>query len=139
MAGEAVKDLKCSLCLYWRMSRPNEGWCLRLAPDVASSADRIAHWPLTHGEQYCGEFESSAAALKLPHCVDCRFWRRPQNGFEPVDRGDKLFSWWENAGHCCRNAPRPSTDPGPRAYWPATNAADQCGSGMLKPGAPPAR
>lgn len=128
---EAIADEKsnCSQCLYWRLLLPKEGLCQRNAPE-ADDAEQIAHWPETHSDQWCGAFQTAGSARLLTHCGDCRFWRRPSNGFEPDDKYDKPASWWAKAGHCVRYAPRPSSNPGPRSFWLATHATDKCEEGM---------
>jgi hypothetical protein len=133
MATLAKEKSNCSYCLFWRLLRPKEGLCQRNAPN-AGDAEQIAHWPETHADQWCGAFETASSARVLTECGDCRFWRRPPNGFEPDDKSDKLASWWAKAGNCARHAPRPSSDPGPRAFWLATHATDQCAEGMPTPG-----
>ena len=124
---------RCDACAFWKMARPGEGWCLRRAPAGASESDRVAHWPTTRGVQGCGEYLSASAAYDRVSCGDCRFWRRPANGIQPVDRGDKLAGWWEKAGHCTRHAPVPQSEPGPRAFWRASNAMDACAEGLPRP------
>lgn len=121
----------CSHCHFWHLLRPHYGLCERNAPKP-SGEEQIAHWPETNRDQGCGEFETPAVARVLTHCGDCQYWRRPPNGFEPDDKGDKVASWWAMAGHCTRHAPQPSSDPGPRAFWPATHATDQCAEGKQK-------
>lgn len=133
MSADATED-NCSHCLFWKMARPTEGWCQRAAPEATNQPDRIAHWPTTHGTQFCGEFLRKGAALDLVNCADCRYWRKPAWGLQPVDRGDRLASWWAQAGHCARHAPRPQSEPGPRAFWRASHADDTCAESMRRPG-----
>ena len=45
-------------------------------------------------------------------CADCVFWRRPDGGLNPVNRGDMPMAWWARAGICARHAPRPSASLG---------------------------
>jgi hypothetical protein len=63
------------------------------------------------------------------HCVDCVVWRRPGLGLNPVSRGDMPMAWWARAGQCARHAPRPVSEPGPRAFWRATLGTDCCAEG----------
>lgn len=46
-----------------------------------------------------------------------------------MNRSDMPNSWWSNAGVCARRAPKPITEPGPRAFWRATSQTDYCGDG----------
>ena len=121
---------RCEQCLFWKMARPGEGRCLRRAPAAASEADRIAHWPTTHGAQCCGEFLERGAALEVVACADCRYWRKPAQGLQPVDRGDKPWAWWAQAGKCASHAPAPQSEPGPRAVWRASHETDSCAEGL---------
>jgi hypothetical protein len=121
---------RCDHCAFWKITRPPlEGFCLRNAPRPCSASDGIAHWPTTHGRQGCGEFTATGSHPKRVACGDCAFWHRPELGLQPVDRGDKPASWWNQAGLCIRHAPRPVSDPGPRAFWCATHQADSCADG----------
>ncbi|MDE2578096.1 MAG: hypothetical protein KGL46_04765 [Hyphomicrobiales bacterium] len=119
---------RCADCAYWELVRPNEGWCRRHSPTTPDAADAVAHWPQSHAEQWCGDFvashRTSAPAIT---CESCRFWRQPEAGLQPVDRGDRIASWWSNAGLCHRDAPKPNAAPGQRAYWAATHRKDRCG------------
>ncbi len=130
-AEETEETPTCSSCLHWQIRRPGEGWCARRAP-VALTSESVAHWPQTHSAQSCGEHVLATAGVELVYCADCRFWRRPANGFEPTDREDKLAWWWEDAGYCHRQAPVPSSEPGPRTFWPTTHATDRCAEGVLE-------
>ena len=121
---------RCENCLFWKMARPSEGSCLRRAPAAASEAERIAHWPTTHGAQGCGEFLERGAALEVVACADCRYWRKPAQGLQPVDRGDKPWARWAQAGKCARHAPAPQSEPGPRAFWRASHETDSCAEGL---------
>ncbi len=120
----------CDHCVFWKMARPSEGWCLRRAPKAAGEADRIAHWPTTHGQQGCGEFMAAGSAVHMVACADCGYWCSPSQGLQPVDRGDKLLSWWAHAGQCRRHAPQPQSEPGPRGFWRATHATNSCAEGI---------
>jgi hypothetical protein len=128
---------RCDQCLFWKMARPGEGRCLRRAPKPVPDSDRIAHWPTTHGGQGCGEFVEIGAAFDIVLCGQCRYWRQPPLGLQPIDRGDKPSQWWAQAGLCTRHAPSPVSEPGPRAFWRASHSADSCGEGLLRPKATP--
>lgn len=138
MVSAETTAMRCDQCLYWTPARPSEGWCRRRAPRPGASADRVAHWPTTHGGQGCGEFAPCGEAAACPPspavlaCGQCRYWRAGPDGLDPVDRADKPLSWWARAGHCLRHAPAPFADPGPRAFWRATHVADSCAEGAAK-------
>jgi len=125
-------EQKCAACVFWKMARPNEGACHRHAPFPAYVAERIAHWPTTHGAQGCGEFLSQGLAYERIACADCRFWRGPAAGLDPFDRADKPLAWWGQAGLCTRHAPQPQSEPGPRAFWRATHAKDLCAESLRR-------
>jgi hypothetical protein len=124
---------RCDQCLFWKMARPGEGRCLRRAPKPVPESDRISHWPTTHGGQGCGEFVEIGAAFDFVLCGQCRYWRKPAAGLQPIDRGDKPSHWWAQAGLCTRHAPNPVSEPGPRAFWRASHVTDSCGEGLLRP------
>ena len=126
---ESERSPTCARCAYWATVRPNEGSCRRHGPCGGTAADPIAHWPHSHGDQWCGEFVAAGGAQLLTGCAECRFWRHTEDGLQPVDRGDRVAAWWGLAGLCCRCAPVPTEDPGPRVYWPATHITDRCGDG----------
>ena len=125
-------EQKCAVCVFWKMARPGEGACHHYAPLPTYVSDSIAHWPTTHGGQGCGEFVSHGSAYELITCGDCRFWRKPASGLQPVDRADKPLSWWAQAGFCARHAPHPQSEPGPRAFWRATHTTDRCAEAMRR-------
>jgi hypothetical protein len=122
---------RCDQCAFWKMTRPpSEGFCLQHAPRPSYASDVIAHWPITHGRQGCGEFMAADSKPERVTCGRCAFWHRPDLGLQPVDRGDKTGSWWAQAGLCVRHAPRPVSEPGPRAFWCATHEDDSCAEGQ---------
>lgn len=131
---------RCADCLYWRRLREHEGECRRHAPAAATQSETVAHWPQTHDRQWCGEGRARAVSPAVT-CAACRFWRSPEHGLNPVDRGDMLMAWWRGAGICARNAPMPVSEPGPRTFWRATHGTDQCGDWSAKEtgSTPPAR
>ncbi|MDE3174673.1 MAG: hypothetical protein KGM15_01015 [Pseudomonadota bacterium] len=121
--------------MFWSQLRLNEGLCRRHPPPSSWRSEEVAHWPQTHSRQVCGE-GLVAATRPGATCARCLFWRRPDGGLNPVDRGDMLKSWWAKAGLCVRDAPRPTSEPGPRAFWRATADVEGCGDGVEIP--PPA-
>ena len=127
---------RCDNCIFWKFARPAEGWCLKRAPHPVTESDRVAHWPTTHGAQGCGEFLVIGAAYDFVTCGHCRYWRKPPTGLQPVDRGDKTSQWWSQAGLCARHAPHPFSEPGPRAFWPASHKTDSCAEGLPSIGDP---
>jgi hypothetical protein len=125
----------CGECIHWTKMREQEGVCRRHAPDATRCSDEVAHWPQTHIRQVCGE-GLVASVRPGASCAACLYWRHPAAGLEPVDRGDMPKAWWARAGLCVRSAPRPSAEPGPRAFWPATGHGDGCGDGVVRPDQP---
>lgn len=119
----------CAECVYWRQGRDNDGTCRRRAPDASARGEDVAHWPQTRGSQGCGDGAAKTSDSVVATCGDCLFWRRPARGFSPFDRGDMPMSWWAHAGFCGRHAPKPTSEPGLRAFWRATSSADGCGEG----------
>jgi hypothetical protein len=94
--------------------------------------EEAAHWPVTHRRQWCGEGAVAEAAPVGSHCANCVYWRRPEGGLNPVNRGDMPMAWWAGAGICARHAPRPVADPGPRSFWRDTQGTDFCAEGLQK-------
>jgi hypothetical protein len=123
----------CADCAYWDKLRVGDGLCRRFAPDVARVAEQIAHWPSTSSQQGCGDGVKGPAK---PHvtCGKCVYWRSFRDGIHPVNRSDMPYSWWARSGFCVRRAPRPVTEPGPRAFWRATSDIDYCGEGVSRDG-----
>jgi hypothetical protein len=130
MTGSSDPAPDCAGCAFWRKLRENEGVCCRHAPKPSNRPEDVAHWPQTHSWQWCGEGAAGAPFSIGSHCADCVFWRRPAGGLNPVNRGDMPMAWWAHAGICARHAPRPVSEPGPRAFWRATQARDFCADGM---------
>ncbi len=134
MTDDVAGPENCGACAFWRKLRDNEGACLRRAPEATSRPEAAAHWPLTHRTDGCGD-GVAAPSMLVADCGACVYWRRPEHGLHPVNRGDMPMSWWARAGHCTRHAPRPTSEPGPRGFWPATLNADLCAEG--RPRQPP--
>ena len=122
----------CARCAFWRKQTENEGLCCRHAPEASNRSGEVAHWPQTHSRQWCGEGIAAAALSIGLRCADCVFWRRPDGGMNPVNRGDMPMAWWAHAGACVRLAPRPTSEPGPRAFWLATRDTDYCADGLSR-------
>jgi hypothetical protein len=132
MIGPSPPAPNCAGCAFWRRLRESEGLCCRRAPEVSNRPETAAHWPQTHSWQWCGEGIAAAPLSIGSHCADCVYWRRPLGGLNPVNRGDMPMSWWARAGICSRNAPRPISEPGPRAFWPASLDTDFCAEGLQR-------
>ena len=129
--AEALTDLvPCSRCAFWEQDDDKNGFCRRHGPLPSENMDEIAHWPLTRGHQSCGEgiLASNPRPPRL-RCDACIYWRQVGDGIDPMLRRDQRSDWWHHAAHCIRFPPIPSREPGPRAYWRATNAADGCFDG----------
>ena len=121
----------CAACAYWEQLR-QAGNCRLHAPNPSVNADEVAHWPQTHGDQWCAQGVAVPAPTPRVRCADCFAWRRPGNGLNPADRGDMPMAWWAAAGYCARRAPRPSPEPGMRAFWRATHGEDSCAEGRAR-------
>ena len=132
MTDQPLRPANCGSCAFWRKLRESEGMCCRHAPAAAHLPERVAHWPQTHSHQWCGEGIAAAPLSIGSRCADCIFWRRPELGLNPVNRGEMQMAWWKRAGLCTRNAPHPVSEPGPRAFWRATLDTDFCGEGVAR-------
>ncbi|MGD0185299.1 MAG: hypothetical protein ABSC25_08610 [Roseiarcus sp.] len=128
----------CAHCAFWFRMREHEGICRRHAPESGMRSEEVAHWPLTHAHQWCAEGALAASPAPGSTCADCSYWRRPEGGLNPVDRGDMTMAWWTRAGNCAHHAPRPVSEPGARAFWRATHSADSCGEGLPRQADAPA-
>ena len=96
----------CETCAFWNQDGPQDGTCRRSAPRPTEAADQIAHWPMTDGQERCGEGIMRDQAPALVSCGECRFWRtNPGGGLDPQNRRDARRDWWKTAGHCVRHAP----------------------------------
>ncbi len=134
MIGQHLPGARCGDCAFWSRMDGQGGNCRLRAPRPASSANEIVHWPRTGQDDYCGEWQPRNAAMpQLVLCKRCLYWSHPENGLMPVDRGDQLSDWWAGAGHCLRFSPAPSSTPGNRAFWSATNESDACAQGKQRP------
>jgi hypothetical protein len=120
----------CAECVYWQQLREREGLCRRYPPYVSGRSDEVAHWPQTHSRQVCGEGRVAQGRVGAT-CAVCIYWRSSPTGLNPMDRGDMQKAWWARAGICVRCAPRPNSEPGARAFWPATADVDGCGEGVV--------
>jgi hypothetical protein len=130
MSDQPVRPVNCEACAFWRKLRDHEGLCARHAPETSVRPEEVAHWPQTHGWQGCGEGVAAEPASIGAHCAVCVYWRRPEGGLNPVNRGDMPAAWWAHAGICARHAPYPVSEPGPRAFWRATRDTDFCAEGL---------
>jgi hypothetical protein len=135
MTGPPGPAPNCAGCAFWRKLRENEGVCCRHAPEAPNRPEEVAHWPQTHSWQWCGEGIAAAPLSIGSRCADCIYWRHPDGGLNPVNRGDLQMAWWAHAGSCARHAPRPASEPGPRAFWRATKDTDYCADGASRGGA----
>jgi len=129
MTSATQTPASCGVCAFWRKLRETEGVCCRWAPESARRAETVAHWPLTRRIDRCGDGVVADRFSLGAYCADCIHWRRPEQGLNPLNRGDMPMAWWARAGHCMRHAPRAVQDPGPRGFWPATLDIDFCGEG----------
>ncbi len=129
MTDTTERPANCGTCAFWRKLRETEGVCCRRAPDASHRPDQVAHFPQTRISQWCGEGIAAAPFSIGSHCAHCLYWRRPEQGLNPIDRGDMPMAWWERAGLCARHAPRPIQEPGLRAFWRATMDMDFCAEG----------
>ena len=63
--------IECFSCKYWQESTapPDWGACRRYAPRVSASTQRTksehleVQWPLTHLDDWCGEFDRRTETL----------------------------------------------------------------------------
>ena len=138
MTDVAEMPENCGGCAFWRKLRDTEGVCCRRAPEGSSRPETVAHWPLTHRVDGCGDGVAAARFSLGAYCANCVYWRRPEHGLRPVNRGDMPMAWWARAGHCTRHAPRPASEPGPRGFWPATLDVDFCAEGVARKADSPA-
>jgi hypothetical protein len=126
--------VSCNQCACWANLNQRDGTCRRHAPNTSDTMDEVAHWPLTHKGNQCGE--GIVAASAPPPSVTCRscvFWHAPPDGgLDPYGRRDQLSEWWKHAGHCTRFSPRPSSNPGDRAFWRVTHVTDGCFDGEAR-------
>lgn len=134
MQDPSNSHCKCGACVFWEHTDTHEGVCRRHAPATNENTDVVAHWPQTHAENGCGEGISADDPTFQPvKCAACIYWDQFTGGLIPANRRDQTADWWRRAGHCARYAPRPSRDPGVRAFWCATSANDSCADGKPRP------
>jgi hypothetical protein len=129
MNAHPARPASCAACAFWRKLRESEGLCCRHAPEPSVRPEEAAHWPQTRSWQWCAEGVAASWLSSVTRCADCAFWRQPEGGLKPLDRGDMPMSWWAHAGLCARHAPRPVGEPGPRAFWRATLDTNCCAEG----------
>lgn len=132
MIGPLVPPQNCAGCAFWHKKIEKEGLCRRHAPEASNRPEEVAHWPQTHSWQWCGEGVAAAPLSIGSRCADCVFWRHLDRGLTPVNRGDMPLVWWTHAGICARHAPHPDSEPGPRAFWRATQDTDFCADGVAR-------
>ncbi len=132
MSDPAARPANCAACAFWRQIRDSEGVCSRHAPRASIRPEEAAHWPQTHSREWCGEGVAAEALSIGCRCADCRYWRHPDGGLNPVNRGDMPMAWWARAGICALHAPYPVSEPGPRAFWRATRDTDFCAEGLSR-------
>lgn len=130
METAGLDIVQCRHCALWEHFENADGFCRRHAPSAAETMDEVAHWPLTHAEDACGEGVPAASSETRPvPCRRCVYWHHNAAGIEPVQRRDQLADWWRAAGRCLRFAPWPSSDPGARAFRRVSHADDSCFDG----------
>jgi hypothetical protein len=123
----------CHVCAFWEHSENDDGRCRRHPPPAAGEVDEVAHWPLTHSRDSCGEgIPAAPGKIRYVRCASCDYWHSSPGGIEPMQRRDQPMTWWRQAGRCVRLAPLPSPEPGPRAHWSVTHVTDGCAEGKAK-------
>ena len=123
----------CGDCAFWKHLNDSDGDCRLHAPCPSDSLDEVTHWPRTRAEQGCGDGRIKDDTALMPvACAACIYWRHPIEGLHPINVRDQLSEWWSQAGRCVRHSPRPSPEPGSRAFWRATHANDSCFEGKTK-------
>ena len=132
MSDPAARPANCAACAFWRQVRDSEGVCSRHGPQASTRPEEAAHWPQTHSREWCSEGVAAEALSIGCRCADCRYWRHPDGGLNPVNRGDMPMAWWARAGICALHAPYPASEPGPRAFWRATRDTDFCAEGLSR-------
>ena len=120
----------CTECRHFDR-HGTEGLCRRHPPAASDRPFEVARWPETRAVDACGEGEPAASdhAVERLSCRHCLFWNRPGVGIDPSQRGDHQKTWWQEAGHCRRNAPRPGVEIGNHAFWRVTHASARCADG----------
>jgi hypothetical protein len=122
----------CGNCAFWKRHGEHDGTCRHNAPRPTDAPDEITHWPMTAERDRCADgVPLGSESLVLVTCGECQYWHtHPTGGLDPQNRRDARRDWWDTAGHCLRHAPEPSSDPGCRGFWRATNFNDSCGQGI---------
>jgi len=122
----------CHQCAFWVGLNARDGTCRRHAPRPGDAIDEVAHWPLTHHDDQCGDSAVAGAAVEpRVTCSECIYWRT-SGGLAPYKRREQWSEWWAHAGHCTRFAPYPMAATGYRAFWRVTHATDSCCDGAIK-------
>src|ERR1035441_3568644 len=71
----------CNQCACWTNLNQRDGTCKRHGPNTSDTQDEVAHWPLTHEGDQCGEgIVAAVAAPSSMTCGDCVYWRSPPDG-----------------------------------------------------------
>ena len=136
MTLPAERPANCGACAFWHKLREHDGLCCRHAPAPSDRPNEVSHWCQTRISQWCGEGVAAPPFSIGSYCATCLYWRRPEQGLMPLDRGDLPMAWWYRAGICTRHAPHPVAEPGPRAFWRATLDTDFCAEGEPRHAAP---
>lgn len=51
-------EQKCEFCRFWKkFGKPKDGECHRSAPLPSTQGNDKTLWPMTHIDQWCGEFQ----------------------------------------------------------------------------------
>jgi hypothetical protein len=66
MSEDASEDRgRCECCRYWHRldTNPGQGECRRHAPspEAFESIHMMAAWPVSNGDDWCGEFQGNKA------------------------------------------------------------------------------
>lgn len=132
MTETVTSLLRCQDCAFWESRNAQVGVCRASAPTQGKVIDEVAHWPETDALEGCGDGVAHHGNPKqFVRCGGCAFWHQPHpgDGLQPLDRKDHASKWWEQAGHCRRHKPRPSSKPGHRGFWRVVNESDGCTEG----------
>ena len=92
-APESPAD--CANCVFWRRLREHEGDCRRRAPEpapVAPNRSRTGRRPTAINGAATAPSPRRPRRARLAPTVF--YWRHPEGGLNPVDRGDMPMAWW---------------------------------------------